>query len=178
MTNKIKTTKNWSVFLGRITPQGRLSRKDDSKLIRENLTQRHSTTTCTRSPRSLESVLETARKHARLAWRSPSSVQIASLDSEETMKSRKRGRPHVAKANRCGKHVRVLTTEAEHAELKRTAVHFATRRSGPGGTRSAGRRLRHQRVVSSFSCSPLDPATVGCVLEIVERVKSGDSRRY
>jgi len=38
------------------------------------------------------------------------------------VKSRKRGRPRVAKVNRRGKHVRVLTTEAEHAELKRAAA--------------------------------------------------------
>lgn len=34
-----KTPKNWAVFLGRITPQGRLSRKDDSEHLRENLTK-------------------------------------------------------------------------------------------------------------------------------------------
>jgi len=34
-----KPNKNWSVFLGRITPQGRLSRKDDSAHLRKNLTR-------------------------------------------------------------------------------------------------------------------------------------------
>ena len=35
---------------------------------------------------------------------------------------KKRGRPRVAKAKRRGKHVRVLTTETEHGELKRAAA--------------------------------------------------------